>query len=81
MGRPSHGHATAHGDAVTLAFRLASTAGRASVPPILASVEATDDPAEAARYGQPFEIAIKGHTRPARVRSVSGISGGGNGRA
>jgi class 3 adenylate cyclase len=70
MSRPSAGQATALGDAVNLAFRLAGLAARDGRPSILACAETAELAPDAATYGDAFELTIKGRTASAQVRAV-----------
>jgi len=71
MSRPSAGQAAALGDPVNLAFRLAGVAARNGQPPILAAEETAKAAGDAAAYGEPFELSVKGRTAVATVRAVS----------
>jgi class 3 adenylate cyclase len=59
-----------HGDAVNLAFRLASIAGREGNPPVLAADEVALAAANAADYGEPRQVHAKGRTTAATVRAA-----------
>jgi class 3 adenylate cyclase len=66
-GRPSATRQTVHGDAVNLAFRLSGLAARDDRPPILVTEEAVALAPEAARFGEPQELRVKGRAAAARV--------------
>ena len=70
-GRPSATRQTVHGDAVNLAFRLSGLAARDDLPPILVTEQAAALAPDAARYGEPQELRVKGRAAAARVVSAS----------
>jgi adenylate cyclase len=66
-GRPSATRQTVHGDAVNLAFRLAGLAARDGRAPVLVTSEAAAAAPDAADYGEPEELRVKGRAAAARV--------------
>jgi class 3 adenylate cyclase len=66
-GRPSATRQTVHGDAVNLAFRLSGLSARDGRPPILVTEEAAALAPDAARFGEPQELRVKGRAAAARV--------------
>jgi pSer/pThr/pTyr-binding forkhead associated (FHA) protein len=75
LGAGVRGHPTAardavDADAINLAFRLAGLAGRDGEPPVLVGAEAAAAAPEAADYGDPREIAIRGRAAPVGVRAA-----------
>jgi adenylate cyclase len=66
-GRPSATRQTVHGDAVNLAFRLSGLAAREGRAPVLVTEDAAAAAPEAARYGEPEELRVKGRAAAARV--------------
>ena len=66
-GRPSATRQTVHGDVVNLAFRLCGLAHRNGQAPVLVTSEVAAAAPDAARYGDPQELRVKGRTAPARV--------------
>jgi adenylate cyclase len=69
-GRPALSRDSIHGDAVNLAFRLASLAGREGRPEILASAEVVSQAPEAASYVRFGELSVKGRASPVRAYEV-----------
>lgn len=63
---------TVLGDAVNVAFRLATMAGREGLPSILVTAEVTERTGDRFTYGDSLEVAVKGRTEPVRVLSVVG---------
>jgi adenylate cyclase len=75
LGNAVPGHPSAARDAVdsepiNLAFRLAGLAARDDEPVVLVSAEAASAAPDAADYGQPREIAIRGRAAPVPVRGA-----------
>jgi class 3 adenylate cyclase len=68
---PSPARVTVHGDPVNLAFRLAGRAGRDELAPILIGAEVADLAPNAAAYGSPFEMQVKGRRSSAAVRELA----------
>ena len=66
--RPSRGRTVLHGDAINLAFRVSSLAGRDGLPPVLVQADLDLEPAIA--HGESFDLSVKGRSAPARVRAV-----------
>lgn len=64
---PSPGLETMHGDAINLAFRLSGVAARDGRPGVLVEEAVLGAAPDAARYGGPLEIPVKGREAPARV--------------
>ncbi len=64
-GRPTRASESIHGDALNLAFRLASVAGRDGRPPVLATAEVVADAPEAADYEPLGELSVRGRTSSA----------------
>jgi class 3 adenylate cyclase len=71
VGRPSAGHPALQGDAVTLAFRVASIAGRGGRGPVLVSARAAAAAPRAATYGDLEEIQPKGYSSVTWVRTAT----------
>lgn len=68
--RPSPARVTVLGDAVNLAFRLAGTANRGGLAPVLVEVAASEAAQDAADYGPVATVLVKGRTAPATVRQA-----------
>lgn len=66
-GRPALSRDSIHGDAVNLAFRLASLAGREGRPEVLVTSEVVAEAPEAAVYIPFGELSVKGRTTPVRA--------------
>lgn len=66
-GRPALSRDSIHGDAVNLAFRLASLAGREGLPDVLVTSEVVDAAPGAASFAPLDELSVKG--RAAAVRA------------
>jgi adenylate cyclase len=69
-GRPALSRDSIHGDAVNLAFRLASLAGREGRPEILVTAEVVSEAPEAANYVRFGELSVKGRASPVRAYEV-----------
>jgi adenylate cyclase len=61
-GRPALARDSIHGDAINLAFRLASIAGRDERPPVLVTAEVVSDAPQAARYEALGELTVRGRS-------------------
>ncbi|MGA8257918.1 MAG: adenylate/guanylate cyclase domain-containing protein [Nocardioides sp.] len=70
-GRPSPGREAVLGDSVILAFRLSGIAARGEQPAVLVAAEVASAAPNAARYGEPIEVAVKGRSQPATVLPAS----------
>jgi class 3 adenylate cyclase len=68
-GRPALSRDSIHGDAVNLAFRLASLAGREGLPGVLVTGEVVDGAPRAAVFAPLDELSVKG--RAAAVRAYA----------
>jgi class 3 adenylate cyclase len=68
-GRPALSRDTIHGDAVNLAFRLASLAGREGLPEVLVTSEVVNGAPGAASFAPVDELTVKG--RAATVRAFA----------
>jgi class 3 adenylate cyclase len=68
-GRPALSRDSIHGDAVNLAFRLASLAGREGLPGVLVTGEVVDGAPQAAVFAPLDELSVKG--RAAAVRAYA----------
>lgn len=66
-GRPALSRDSLHGDAVNLAFRLASLAGRDGLPEVLVTAEVVDKVPQAARFAPLDELSVKGRAAPVRA--------------
>jgi class 3 adenylate cyclase len=66
-GRPALSRDSLHGDAVNLAFRLASLAGREGLPDVLVTAEVADQAPEAAAFAPLEELRVKGRAAPVRA--------------
>jgi adenylate cyclase len=66
-GRPALSRDSIHGDAVNLAFRLASLAGRDGLPDVLVTAEVVEEAPEAALFAPLDELSVKGRTAPVRA--------------
>jgi class 3 adenylate cyclase len=66
-GRPALSRDSIHGDAVNLAFRLASLAGREGLPDVLVTAEVADGAAGAATFAPLDEVSVKGRAAPVRA--------------
>jgi class 3 adenylate cyclase len=66
-GRPALSRDSIHGDAVNLAFRLASLAGREGLPEVLVTAEVVDGAPQAAAYSPVEELNVKGRSAPVRA--------------
>lgn len=66
-GRPALSRDSIHGDAVNLAFRLASLAGREGLPDVLVTAEVVEGAPRAAVFAPIDELSIKGRTAPVRA--------------
>ena len=66
-GRPALSRDSIHGDAVNLAFRLASLAGREGLPDVLVTAEVVDGAPRAALFAPIDEISVKGRAAPVRA--------------
>lgn len=66
-GRPALSRDSLHGDAVNLAFRLASLAGREGLPGVLVTAEVVDEAPQAAAYAPLEELSVKGRAAPVRA--------------
>jgi adenylate cyclase len=66
-GRPALSRDSIHGDAVNLAFRLASLAGREGLPEVLVTSEVVDGAPRAAVFAPIEELSVKGRTAPVRA--------------
>lgn len=71
-GHPSAARDAVDADAINLAFRLAGLAAREGEPLVLVSTEAATAAPDAAAYGEPREIAIRGRAAPIRVLAAAG---------
>jgi adenylate cyclase len=69
-GRPALSRDSIHGDAVNLAFRLASLAGREGRPEVLVSAEVVAEAPDAAAYVPFQELSVKGRATPVRAYEV-----------
>ncbi|MDX6439854.1 MAG: adenylate cyclase, partial [Gaiellaceae bacterium] len=69
-GHPSAARDAVDADAINLAFRLSGLAARDGEPRVLVSAEAATAAPDAADYGEPREIAIRGRAAPVRVRGA-----------
>lgn len=69
-GRPALSRDSIHGDAVNLAFRLASLAGRDGRPEVLVSAEVVTEAPDAAEYVSFGELSVKGRASPVRAFEV-----------
>lgn len=67
---PSTARVSVHGDAVTLAFRLAGLAGRGEVPPVLVGNTVAELAPDSATYGETFTMQVKGRQSAAQVRAA-----------
>ncbi|GAA3817765.1 hypothetical protein GCM10022242_19620 [Nocardioides panacisoli] len=67
--RPSPGRFVLHGDAINLAFRISSLAGRDGLPPVLAEHSLDLEPTIA--RGEQFELRVKGRAAPVRLVPVA----------
>ena len=67
---PTSARDSVDADAINLAFRLSSLAARAGEPAVLVGAEAATAAPDAADYGDPREIAIRGRTTPVRVQDA-----------
>jgi adenylate cyclase len=61
-GRPTRASESIHGDALNLAFRLASVAGRDGRPPVLVTPEVVAGAPKAADYEPLGELSVKGRS-------------------
>ena len=61
-GRPTRGSESIHGDALNLAFRLASVAGRDGRPPVLVTAEVVAGAPQAAAYESLGELSVRGRS-------------------
>ena len=66
-GRPALSRDSIHGDAVNLAFRLASLAGREGLPEVLVTAEVADGAPDAAMFAPLDELSVKGRAAPVRA--------------
>jgi class 3 adenylate cyclase len=66
-GRPALSRDSLHGDAVNLAFRLASLAGREGLPDVLVTAEVVDAAPQAAAFAPLRELSVKGRAAPVRA--------------
>ena len=66
-GRPALSRDSIHGDAVNLAFRLASLAGREGLPGVLVTAEVVDGAPGAAAFAPLEELSVKGRAAPVRA--------------
>lgn len=66
-GRPALSRDSLHGDAVNLAFRLASLAGREGLPSVLVTDEVVAGAPQAAAFTPFREISVKGRAAPVRT--------------
>lgn len=69
-GRPALSRDSIHGDAVNLAFRLASLAGREGRPEVLVTAEVVSEAPDAAAYLPFGELSVRGHATPVRAYEV-----------
>jgi adenylate cyclase len=69
-GRPALSRDSIHGDAVNLAFRLASLAGREGRPEVLVTPEVVGEAPEAASYVPFGELSVKGRATAVRAYEV-----------
>ena len=69
-GRPALSRDSIHGDAVNLAFRLASLAGREGRPEVLVTAEVVTEAPDAAAYVPLGELSVKGRASPVRAYEV-----------
>ena len=72
-GARALGRSVLHGDAVNLAFRLSSLAGRGLHPTVLVAEEVVEAAPEAAHYEAVGEVWVKGRGAPAHVRAARPI--------
>jgi class 3 adenylate cyclase len=68
--RPARSRDSIHGDAVNLAFRLASLAGREERPEVLVSAEVVTEAPDAAEYVPFGELSVRGRASPVRAYGV-----------
>jgi adenylate cyclase len=61
-GRPTRASESIHGDALNLAFRLASVAGREGRPPVLVTAEIVASAPHSADYEPLGELSVRGRT-------------------
>jgi class 3 adenylate cyclase len=66
-GRPALSRDSIHGDAVNLAFRLASLAGREGLPEVLVTSDVVNGAPGAAVFGPVDELNVKGRAAPVRA--------------
>ena len=66
-GRPALSRDSIHGDAVNLAFRLASLAGREGLPRVLVTAEVAEGAPRAAMFAPLDELSVKGRAAPVRA--------------
>jgi class 3 adenylate cyclase len=66
-GRPALSRDSIHGDAVNLAFRLASLAGREGLPEVLVTSEVVDGAPRAAVFAPVDELSVRGRAAPVRA--------------
>ena len=69
-GHPSEARHAVDADAINLAFRLSGLAARDGEPPVLVGVDVATAAPDAADYGDPREIAIRGRSAPVRVQGA-----------
>ena len=69
-GHPSMAREAVDADAINLAFRLSSLAARDGEPTVLVGAKAATAAPDAADYGDPREIAIRGRDEPVRVQGA-----------
>jgi class 3 adenylate cyclase len=69
-GHPSAARDAVRGDAINLAYRLASLAARDGEPAVLVSAATATAAPDAASYGDLRELAIRGRAEPAGVHGV-----------
>lgn len=68
---PTPARVSVRGDAVNLAFRLAGVANRADAAAILVESAVTELAPDAASFGEPFSLTVKGRRTPTEVRPAT----------
>jgi class 3 adenylate cyclase len=68
---PTPARVSVRGDAVNLAFRLAGVANRGDAAAILAESAVVELAPDAAKFGEPFSLTVKGRRTPAEVRPAT----------
>ncbi len=69
-GHPSNARDAVDAEAINLAFRLAGLAARDGEPRVLVGAEAASAAPDAADYGDPRELAIRGRAAPVAVQGA-----------